>query len=77
MFPNNGILLDGALKPKLLKIPLASCSFINIYSLLLYTAHFDNNIDHFLFLTLFILHFLYFFCTSKNMSTCFMFVFNI
>ena len=44
MASNNGILLNGVLRPKLLNIPFASCSFINLYFLLLHTAHFDNNI---------------------------------
>ena len=45
MSPNNGILLNGVLKLKLLNNPFASCSFINLDFLLLHTAHFDNNID--------------------------------
>ena len=40
MPPNNGILLNGILRPKLLNIPFASCSFINLDFLLLHTAHF-------------------------------------
>ena len=44
MSPNNGILLNSALRPKLLNIPFASCSFINLDFLLPHTAHFDNNI---------------------------------
>ena len=44
MSPNNRILLNGVLSPKLLNIPLASCYFINPDFLLLHTAHFDNNI---------------------------------
>ena len=39
MLPNNGILLNGALRPKLLNNPFASCSFINPH-----TVHFDINI---------------------------------
>ena len=44
MSPNNGILLNGVLRPKLLNNPFASCSFINLEFLLLHTAYFDNNI---------------------------------
>ena len=45
MSPNKGILLNGVLRPKLLSIPFASCSFINLDILLPHTAHFNNNID--------------------------------
>ena len=45
MSPNNGILLNDILRPKLLSIPFASCPFINLYVLLPHAAHFDNNID--------------------------------
>ena len=45
MSPNNGILLNGVLRAKLLNIPFASCSFTNLDVLLLHAAHFDNNID--------------------------------
>ena len=41
---NNGILLNGVLRPKLLNNPFASCSFINIFFLLPHTTHFDYNI---------------------------------
>ena len=44
MLPNNGILLNGVLSPKLRNNPFASCSFINL-TLLQLTAHFDDNID--------------------------------
>ena len=30
MSPNNGILLNGVLRPKLLNNPFALCSFINL-----------------------------------------------
>ena len=40
--PNNGILLNGVLRPKLLNIPVASCFLINLDFLVLYKAHFDN-----------------------------------
>ena len=43
MPPNNGILLNGVLTPKLLNIIFASCSFINLDFLLTHTAHFYNN----------------------------------
>ena len=42
MSPNNGILLNGASRPKLLNIP---CFFINLEFLLPHIAHFDNYID--------------------------------
>ena len=44
MSPNNGILLNGVLRLKLLNNPFASCSFINPDFLLPHTAHFDDNI---------------------------------
>ena len=75
MSPNNRILLNGVLRPKLLNIPFASFSFINLDFLLLHTAHFDNNIVlPFLVFNTFKLHFLYFSCTLDNMSTCFIMV---
>ena len=45
MSPNNEIFLNGVLRPKLLNIPFASCSVINLDFLLLHATHFDNNID--------------------------------
>ena len=56
MSPNNGILLNGVLRPKLLNIPFASYYFINLDFLLLHTAHFDDNIAldlHFFFFVFF------------------------
>ena len=52
MSPNNGILLNGVLRPRL-NNPIASCSFINLYFLLPHTAHSDNNIGlpFFVFIT--------------------------
>ena len=44
MSPNNGILLNGVLRPKLLNFPFASCSFINFDFLLPHAAHFHDNI---------------------------------
>ena len=44
MSPNNGILLNGVLRPKILNIPLASCSFINSDFLLPHTTHFYDSI---------------------------------
>ena len=38
MSPNNGILLNGLLRPKLLSIPYSSCSFINLDFLLPHTS---------------------------------------
>ena len=45
MPPNNGILLKGVLKPKLLNNPFGSCSFTNLDFLLPHAAHFNDNID--------------------------------
>ena len=42
MSPNNGILLNDVLNPKLLNIPFVFCSFINLDFLLLHTARFGN-----------------------------------
>ena len=44
MSPNNGILFNSVLRPKLLNNSFASCFFINFDFLLLHKAHFDNNI---------------------------------
>ena len=44
MLLNNGILLNGVLRPKLLNIYSASCSFITFDFSLPHTAHFDDNI---------------------------------
>ena len=61
------MLLKGVFIPKLLKNPLASCSFVNFDFLLSHTVHFDKSI----ILTCFVLAtfgFLLsvFFCTSNN-----------
>ena len=45
MSPNNGILLNGDLRPRLLNIPIVSCCFINVDFLLPHIAHFDYNIN--------------------------------
>ena len=45
MSPNNRILLNGALRPRLLNNPFAYYSFINLDFLLPHTAHFDSNIS--------------------------------
>ena len=42
MSPDNGILLNSVLRPKLLNIPFASCFLINLDFLVLHIAHFDN-----------------------------------
>ena len=42
--PNNGILLNGVLRPKLLNNALASCFLINLDFLLPHILHFDNSI---------------------------------
>ena len=74
MPPNNGILFNGVLRTKLLNIPFASCSFINLDSLLPHTAHFDNSIvlPFLLFNTFEFTIFV--FDISNNMSTCFIMV---
>ena len=45
MSPNNGILLNGDLRPRLLNIPIVSCCFINVDFFLPHIAHFDYNIN--------------------------------
>ena len=42
---NNGILLNGVLRPKLLNNPFVSCSFINFDFLLTHIAHFNTKIN--------------------------------
>ena len=42
--PNNGILFNGFLRPKLLNITLASYFLLNLDFLLPHRAHFDDNI---------------------------------
>ena len=44
MSPNNGILLNGVLRRRLINNPFASCSFINLDFLLPHTTHFYNYI---------------------------------
>ena len=44
MSSNNGILVNGVLRPKLLNIHFASCSFINLDFLLRHAIHFDDRI---------------------------------
>ena len=53
MSPNNRILFNGVLTPRLLNNHFASCSFINLDILLSHTASFDNNIGlpFFVFIT--------------------------
>ena len=43
MSPNNKVLFNGVLKPKLLNISFCFCYFINLDFLLPHTAHFDDN----------------------------------
>ena len=47
--PTKGSLLKGVFIPKLLNNLLASCSLINLDSLLSHTAHFDKSIILFFF----------------------------
>ena len=78
MSPNNGILLSGVLKPKLLNNPFHFCSFTNLDFLLLHTAHFDDNIVlPFLVFNIFNIHSFYLFCTLNSMSACFMSYYTI
>ena len=44
MWPNNGTLLNGVLRPKLLNNPFASCSLINLNFLLPQTEHSDCSV---------------------------------
>ena len=44
MSPNNEILFNGILRPKLHNNPFASCYFINFDFSLPDTAHFDDNV---------------------------------
>ena len=43
--PKNDVSPNGVLRPKLLSIPFASCSFINPDVLLSHASHFDGNLD--------------------------------
>ena len=76
MSPNNGILFNGVLRPKLLNIPFASCPFINLDFFLLQKAHFDDNIvlPFLVFNSSESTFFVFVFCTSNNMSACFIMV---
>ena len=61
MSPNNGILFNGVLRPKLLNNPFASCFFINRDFLLPHTPHFDEkNCLPFLVFNIFYLKFPHF-----------------
>ena len=44
MSPDNGMLFNGVLRPKLHNNPFAACSFINLDFVLLHTAHFNDDI---------------------------------
>ena len=55
MSPNNGILLNGILRPKLLNDPFPTCSFIHLDFLLPHTTHFGDNVH--LPFSVFLLHF--------------------
>ena len=43
MSPNNETLLNVVLRPKLLNISFASCSFLNLDFLLPHATHFDDS----------------------------------
>ena len=79
MLRNNGILLNGVLRPKLRNNPFTSCSFINLYFLLPHIAHFDDKINlpylvSNIFESIFFVVFFLFFCTLNNISKCFIMV---
>ena len=73
MSPNNGILLYDVLKPKLLNVLFASCSFIDLDLSLPHAARFDDNIvlPFLVFNKFESTYFFSFFYISNNMSTCF------
>ena len=62
---NNSTLLKGVLIPKLLNIPIACCSLINLNFLLSHVAQFDCNLFC-LFLTILGLLFLVYFLHAKH-----------
>ena len=64
MSPNNGILFNGVLIPKLLNNPFACCTLINFDFLLSHIAHVDK--IRWLFLKLWELYFQYFFLHFKQ-----------
>ena len=70
--PNNGILLNGVLRPNPLNIPLDSCVLINFDFLVPHIPHFGNNIalPLLVFETLGFM-FSVFFYTLKNKMTLF------
>ena len=77
MSPNNGILFNGVLIPKVLNNPFACCSLINFDFLLSHIAHVDKIIV--LPLVVFeILEFILsvFFYTLNNMITLFLYNIN-
>ena len=72
MSPNNGILPNHVLRPKLFNNPFASCSFTNLDFLIPQSAHFDCIINlPFFVLKIFQFKFSVFLCTSYNKSACF------
>ena len=72
MSPDNGILLNGVLRPKMQNNPFVSCSLINPDSLLSHTAGFDDEIHvPFFVFNIFEFTFPVSLCTLNNMSTCF------
>ena len=67
MSPNNGILFNGVLIPKLLSNPFCSCSFINLEFLIPHIVNFDCTIILSLFvLKIFESNFPVFCCTLHN-----------
>ena len=83
MSPNNGILLNAVLLPKLLNIiAFVSCSFIHfdflhtaILMITLFYLFLVFTTLEFIFSLFFIFYSLFiYFCTSNNMSTCFIMV---
>ena len=67
MSPNNGILFNGVLRPKLCNNPFTSCSLTNLDFLIPHTAHFDCIINLLFFvLEIFEFKFLVFFYTLHS-----------
>ena len=75
MSPNNGILFNGVLRPKLLNNPFACCSIINFDFLLPHMAHFDRIIvlPLVVFKTFGFMLSVFFFYTLNNMITSFLY----
>ena len=74
MPPNSRIFLNGFLRLKLFNNPFVSCSLINRDFLLPHKAHFDDDSiapPLLVFNTFISTFFVFFYCTSNDMATCF------